>query len=240
VTYSLREYSEEEQWERRYRPGHRRRQENWKKTRRRRRPRSPTRCRGSSAASACASKTTCLITAAGREILTAGTPKTVDEVERACAETSRLPAPVETWGAPIWPLKPPNARGAPAEPRHPSITEETMKTLEGKIALVTGAGTGNRPRHRPHARRRGRAGRRRRAAARSRSSRSSRRSSVTRGRRPARRATLTKPHDARELGAWAVKTFGGVDILVNNAGHSSHARSIRWGRAGRVGRPCSA
>src|SRR6266850_8225373 len=34
-----------------------------------------------------------LITAAGREILTAGTPKTVDEVERACAETSRLPRP---------------------------------------------------------------------------------------------------------------------------------------------------
>ena len=34
-----------------------------------------------------------LITAAGREILTAGTPKTVDEVERACAETSRLARP---------------------------------------------------------------------------------------------------------------------------------------------------
>ena len=34
-----------------------------------------------------------LITADGCEILTAGTPKTVDEVERACAESPRLPRP---------------------------------------------------------------------------------------------------------------------------------------------------
>ena len=32
-----------------------------------------------------------LITAAGHDILTAGTPKSIDEVERACAEASRLP-----------------------------------------------------------------------------------------------------------------------------------------------------
>jgi Xaa-Pro aminopeptidase len=32
-----------------------------------------------------------LVTADGCEILTAGTPKTVDEVERACAESPRLP-----------------------------------------------------------------------------------------------------------------------------------------------------
>jgi Xaa-Pro aminopeptidase len=32
-----------------------------------------------------------LITDAGCEVLTAGTPKTVDEVERACAEPPRLP-----------------------------------------------------------------------------------------------------------------------------------------------------
>ena len=32
-----------------------------------------------------------LITADGHEVLTAGTPKTVDEVERACAEAPRLP-----------------------------------------------------------------------------------------------------------------------------------------------------
>jgi Xaa-Pro aminopeptidase len=34
-----------------------------------------------------------LITADGGEVLTAGTPKTVDEVERACAEPPRLPRP---------------------------------------------------------------------------------------------------------------------------------------------------
>src|SRR5918911_5075405 len=44
----------------------------------------------------------------------------------------------------------------------------------------------------------------------------------------ARTCDLTKSAEARELGAWAVKTFGGVDILINNAGESSHARSIRW------------
>jgi len=32
-----------------------------------------------------------LITPDGCDVLTAGTPKTVDEVERACAETPRLP-----------------------------------------------------------------------------------------------------------------------------------------------------
>jgi Xaa-Pro aminopeptidase len=32
-----------------------------------------------------------LITADGCDVLTVGTPKTVDEVERACAEPSRLP-----------------------------------------------------------------------------------------------------------------------------------------------------
>jgi Xaa-Pro aminopeptidase len=34
-----------------------------------------------------------LITESGCDVLTAGTPKTVDEVERACAEPSRLPRP---------------------------------------------------------------------------------------------------------------------------------------------------
>jgi Xaa-Pro aminopeptidase len=32
-----------------------------------------------------------LITADGNEVLTAGTPKTIEEVERACAEPPRLP-----------------------------------------------------------------------------------------------------------------------------------------------------
>lgn len=43
-----------------------------------------------------------------------------------------------------------------------------------------------------------------------------------------RTCDLTKPHEARALGGWALETFGGVDILINNAGQSSHARSIRW------------
>jgi len=34
-----------------------------------------------------------LITADGNDVLTAGTPKTVDEVERTCAEPPRLPRP---------------------------------------------------------------------------------------------------------------------------------------------------
>ncbi len=33
---------------------------------------------------------------------------------------------------------------------------------------------------------------------------------------------------AAELGTWAVDHFGRVDILVNNAGHSSRVRSIRY------------
>jgi NADP-dependent 3-hydroxy acid dehydrogenase YdfG len=44
----------------------------------------------------------------------------------------------------------------------------------------------------------------------------------------ARTCDLTKPQQARELGAWALATFGGVDIVINNAGQSSHVRSIRW------------
>jgi Xaa-Pro aminopeptidase len=34
-----------------------------------------------------------LVTPGGHDNLTAGTPKTIDEVQRACAETSRLPRP---------------------------------------------------------------------------------------------------------------------------------------------------
>ncbi|MYA59073.1 MAG: SDR family oxidoreductase, partial [Chloroflexi bacterium] len=33
---------------------------------------------------------------------------------------------------------------------------------------------------------------------------------------------------AAELGRWSVERFGRVDILVNNAGHSSRVRSIRY------------
>ena len=123
--------------------------------------------------------------------------------------------------------QPPNARGAPAEPWHPSMTEETMKTLEGKIALVTGAGSGI-----------GRATALLLAAEGARVAIAGRRKEPLeqvvaeiqrdKGTAVSKTCDLTKPHEARELGAWAVTTFGGVDILINNAGQSSHARSIRW------------
>src|SRR5947208_2446607 len=92
VTYSLREYSEEEQWERRYRLGiaaaKKLEEEEKAKAPRITHP-VPKEFRGIGVRI----EDDVLITAAGREILTAGTPKTVDEVERACAETSRLARP---------------------------------------------------------------------------------------------------------------------------------------------------
>jgi len=92
VTYSLREYSEEEQWERRYRLGiaaaKKLEEEEKAKAPKITHP-VPKEFRGIGVRI----EDDVLITAAGREILTAGTPKTVDEVERACAETSRLARP---------------------------------------------------------------------------------------------------------------------------------------------------
>jgi NADP-dependent 3-hydroxy acid dehydrogenase YdfG len=102
-----------------------------------------------------------------------------------------------------------------------------MKTLEGKTALVTGAGTGI-----------GRATALMLAAEGARVAIAGRRkepleqvvAEIQRDKGTAVSTTcdLTRPHEARELGAWALKTLGAVDILVNNAGQSSFARSIRW------------
>src|SRR5438046_9449698 len=124
------------------------------------------------------------------------------------------------------PPTPPHARGAPAEPWHPSMTEEIMKTLEGKVALVTGAGSGI-----------GRATALMLAAEGARVAIAGRRKEPLeqvvaeiqrdKGTAVSKTCDLTKPHEARELGAWAVTTFGGVDILINNAGQSSHARRDR-------------
>jgi NAD(P)-dependent dehydrogenase (short-subunit alcohol dehydrogenase family) len=48
------------------------------------------------------------------------------------------------------------------------------------------------------------------------------------GRAAAREADVAKPAQGRALAEWAVKEFGHVDILINNAGHSSKARNVRW------------
>ena len=44
----------------------------------------------------------------------------------------------------------------------------------------------------------------------------------------ARVSDLEKNEESRALVAWTLATFGRVDLLVNNAGHSSRARNIRW------------
>jgi NADP-dependent 3-hydroxy acid dehydrogenase YdfG len=102
-----------------------------------------------------------------------------------------------------------------------------MKTLEGKVALVTGAGTGI---GRVTALMLAAEGARIAVAGRRKQPLEAVVAEIERGKGTAVAKTcdLTKPAEARELGAWALETYGRVDILINNAGQSSYARSIRW------------
>jgi Xaa-Pro aminopeptidase len=90
VTYRLLEYSEEEMWERRYRLGTaaaRKLEEEEKARAPKVEHPVPRELRGIGVRI----EDDVLITESGHEVLTAGTPKTVEEVERTCAEPPRWP-----------------------------------------------------------------------------------------------------------------------------------------------------
>ena len=90
VTFSLREYSEEEMWERRFRLGTAaaKKIEDEEKARAEKIVHPiPAEYRGIGIRI----EDDVLVTAAGNDVLTAGTPKTVEDVERTCAESPRLP-----------------------------------------------------------------------------------------------------------------------------------------------------
>jgi Xaa-Pro aminopeptidase len=88
ATFHLREYSEEDMWERRFRLGMaaaKRLEEEEKAAAPKIEHPVPTEYRGIGVRI----EDDVLITSSGPDVLTAGTPKTIDEVERACAEKPR-------------------------------------------------------------------------------------------------------------------------------------------------------
>lgn len=102
-----------------------------------------------------------------------------------------------------------------------------MKRLDGKVAIVTGAGTGI-----------GRETAKMLAAEGATVVVNGRRQAPlgaivaeiekAGGRAAARAADVGDPTAARRLGELVVEQFGGVDVLVNNAGFSSRIRNLRW------------
>ncbi len=102
-----------------------------------------------------------------------------------------------------------------------------MRRLDGKVAIVTGGGTGI-----------GRATAKALAAEGATVVIAGRRKAPlesvvaeiehARGRAAARQADLAHDAEARALAAWTIETHGRVDVLVNNAGFPSRIRSLRW------------
>ena len=102
-----------------------------------------------------------------------------------------------------------------------------MKRLDGKVAIVTGGGTGI-----------GRAAAKMLAAEGAVVVVSGRRRTpldavITEiehggGRAAGHPCNLANAGEARALAEWSVHTYGRVDVLVNNAGISSGVRNIRW------------
>ena len=102
-----------------------------------------------------------------------------------------------------------------------------MARLDGKVAIVTGGGTGI---GRSTALMLAREGARVVVSGRRKPPLEDVVGEIARagGQAVAHPGDVAKPADAQELAAWTLAQFGHVDILVNNAGHSSKARNLRW------------